>query len=186
MRKTGHGLRGYTKRLPTRRYGTVDVRQENRRAFAHLCVISVGKGSWGLLKSLAARQTAAPIFRALDGCKKTICVSVKDCNNTPSIFAVHMIGDCFCAMHNRTSFFVRQSITKKFRQQGDDQMPREHPDYRNNLERLNELIPDRELLTPADVMKITGYKSIDTVKKYFPFTNRRISKAAVARIMCGN
>ena len=65
-------------------------------------------------------------------------------------------------------------------------MPREHPDYRNNLERLNTLIPDRELLTPEDVMRITGYKSINTVKKYVPFTNRRVSKATLARILCGN
>ena len=48
-------------------------------------------------------------------------------------------------------------------------MAREFPDYRNTIEQLNRLYPDRELLTMEEVMKITGYKSRDSVRKHFPF-----------------
>ena len=64
-------------------------------------------------------------------------------------------------------------------------MPREKPDYRANLERLNDLYPDHEMLTIPETMKVMGYRSKDTAKKYVPFTNRRVSKATLARIMCG-
>lgn len=64
-------------------------------------------------------------------------------------------------------------------------MPREKEDYRANLERLNELYPDHEMLTIPETMKVMGYRSKDTVKKHIPFTNRRVSKATLARIMCG-
>lgn len=64
-------------------------------------------------------------------------------------------------------------------------MSREKEDYRANLERLNTLYPDHEMLTIPETMKIMGYKSKDTAKKYVPFTNRRVSKATLARIMCG-
>ena len=64
-------------------------------------------------------------------------------------------------------------------------MPREKEDYRANLERLNELYPDHEMLTVAETMQIMGFRSINTAKKYVPFTNRRVSKATLARIMCG-
>lgn len=64
-------------------------------------------------------------------------------------------------------------------------MPREKEDYRANLERLNELYPDREMLTIPDVQQIMGYKSVNTAKKYIPFTNRRVSKTTLARIMYG-
>lgn len=64
-------------------------------------------------------------------------------------------------------------------------MPREKEDYRANLERLNELYPDHEMLTIQESMKIMGYRSYDAARKYIPFTNRRVSKATLARIMCG-
>ena len=64
-------------------------------------------------------------------------------------------------------------------------MPREHPDYRLNLERLNELYPDHEMLSFDEVHKIMGYKSKDSTRKYVPFIHQRCSKATLARIMCG-
>lgn len=64
-------------------------------------------------------------------------------------------------------------------------MPREKEDYRANLERLNELYPDHEMLTIVETMKVMGYSSKNTVKKYVPFTNSRVSKVTLARIMCG-
>ena len=63
-------------------------------------------------------------------------------------------------------------------------MPREYPDYRNTVEQLNRLFPERELLTVKEVMQITGYKSVNTVKKHFPVSNGKINKATLARIMC--
>lgn len=61
-------------------------------------------------------------------------------------------------------------------------MAREKDGYRDNLERLNEMFPDRELLTIADVMDFCGV-SRNTVKKWFKFnpTTKRISKADLAR-----
>ena len=64
-------------------------------------------------------------------------------------------------------------------------MPRAKEDYRANIEQLNRLYPDREMLTIPEVMRIMGYASPNTAKKYVPFTNRRVSKATLARIMCG-
>lgn len=64
-------------------------------------------------------------------------------------------------------------------------MPREKEDYRANIEQLNRLYPDREMLTIPEVMRIMGYGSPNTAKKHVPFTNRRVSKATLARIMCG-
>lgn len=63
-------------------------------------------------------------------------------------------------------------------------MPREYQDYRNTIEQLNRLYPDRELLTIKEVMQITGYRSVNSVKKYFPFANGRINKATLARCLC--
>ena len=66
-------------------------------------------------------------------------------------------------------------------------MAREHPDYRNIIEQLNTMYPGRELLTIEEVMQITGYTSRTTIKKFYGkgFVNRRISKCALARMMCG-
>ena len=64
-------------------------------------------------------------------------------------------------------------------------MPREHIDYRNNIEQLNRLYPNHEMLTIQETQQVMGYKSVNTVKKYVPFHNGRVSKATLARIMCG-
>ena len=36
-------------------------------------------------------------------------------------------------------------------------MPREKEGYRDNFERVNALVPDKECLTKADVRRITGW-----------------------------
>jgi hypothetical protein len=64
---------------------------------------------------------------------------------------------------------------------------REKECYRENLEILNTRYPDHDMLTYEEVMQVTGYTSITTVRKYFGklMVNNRISKAALARYMCG-
>lgn len=52
--------------------------------------------------------------------------------------------------------------------------------YRDNLERLNDFFPDRELLSVLDMVKFTG-RHRATVKKLFKFSNGYISKVEVAR-----
>lgn len=66
-------------------------------------------------------------------------------------------------------------------------MPREHPDYRANIELLNQRFPDHDMLTREEVLQVTGYKNMNTMLKYLgkSFVNKRISKAALARYMCG-
>lgn len=68
-------------------------------------------------------------------------------------------------------------------------MGREYPDYRLNLERLNELYPDKEMLCTSDVAKVFGYSRIESVRKMVPFrkigNKFLISKAGLARIMSG-
>lgn len=66
-------------------------------------------------------------------------------------------------------------------------MAREHPDYRANLEILNIRYPDHDMLSVDDALQVTGYKKRDTIMKYLggSFVNNRISKAALARYMCG-
>lgn len=64
-------------------------------------------------------------------------------------------------------------------------MGREKEDYRNNIEQLNRIYPDREMLAVKEVMQIMGYKSRNTAVKHVPFVNGRVSKATLARIMCG-
>lgn len=66
-------------------------------------------------------------------------------------------------------------------------MSREKEGYRENLEILNNRYPDHDMLTIEELMQVTGYKSINTVRKYFGkiLVNKRISKAALARWMCG-
>ena len=65
-------------------------------------------------------------------------------------------------------------------------MPREHPDYRDNLELLNELFPGPVLLNYEQVMAATGWKCIKTIKKRLPVVNEQVSKVALAKYMCGN
>ena len=68
-------------------------------------------------------------------------------------------------------------------------MPREHPDLRANIAVLNERFPDYDMLTYADVMEVYSFHSINTVKKhfgkYFDPKTKKISKATLARLMCG-
>ena len=62
-------------------------------------------------------------------------------------------------------------------------MPREKPSYRDNLERLDEAFPDKELLTITDVSNFIGICRRVT-KEMFSFnTYNYISKATLAREM---
>lgn len=62
-------------------------------------------------------------------------------------------------------------------------MGREREAFRSNMERINTLIPNREMLRIVDVMMITG-RCRNTVRKRYPFdANREISKADLARLM---
>ena len=66
-------------------------------------------------------------------------------------------------------------------------MAREKEDFRANLEQLNRLFPEYEMLTMKDVMQVLGYTDPRPVKKYLcnSFVNGKLSKAALARYMCG-
>lgn len=66
-------------------------------------------------------------------------------------------------------------------------MAREKEGYRDNLEILNTRFPDHDLLSIDEVMQVTGIKSVNTVRKHLGklMVNRRLSKAALARYMCG-
>ena len=58
-------------------------------------------------------------------------------------------------------------------------MPRELETYRPQLQRMDELFPETEMLSVADVMKLTG-TCYNTTKRYFPFKGHYISKINVA------
>lgn len=66
-------------------------------------------------------------------------------------------------------------------------MAREKDGYRDNLELLNTRYPDHDMLTIEEVMQVTGIRTKDTVRKHLGqfYVNRRISKVALARYMCG-
>ena len=66
-------------------------------------------------------------------------------------------------------------------------MSREKEFYRENLEILNTRYPDHDMLTIEEIMQVTGYSSINTIRKIFGkmLVNRQLSKAALARYMCG-
>jgi hypothetical protein len=66
-------------------------------------------------------------------------------------------------------------------------MAREKEGYRDNLELLNTMFPDKGMLTFKDVMQLTGWKKRETVARNLGshFTGNLISKTAVARWMCG-
>ena len=66
-------------------------------------------------------------------------------------------------------------------------MAREKECYRDNLEILNTRYPDHDMLTINEIMQVTGYTSINTIRKHLGryLVNRKISKAALARYMCG-
>lgn len=61
-------------------------------------------------------------------------------------------------------------------------MAREKPAYRDNLERISERFPNKEMLTVKDVSMFCGL-NIKTVKKLFEFKNNYISVAKLAREM---
>ena len=66
-------------------------------------------------------------------------------------------------------------------------MAREKEGYRDNLELLNVRYPDHDMLTVEEIMQVTGIRTKDTVRKHLGqfYVNRRISKVALARYMCG-
>lgn len=67
-------------------------------------------------------------------------------------------------------------------------MSREKKDYRANIELLNNMFPNVAMLNENEVMQAIGCKDRRTVKKYLGklfAANNRISKAALARWMCG-
>ncbi len=65
-------------------------------------------------------------------------------------------------------------------------MARERPDYRNTLEQLNMLYPNRELLTAEEVQAVTWYKTKDSIRKHFPSVcGGKYNKTTVARILAG-
>ena len=57
-------------------------------------------------------------------------------------------------------------------------------DYRNTMEKLDQMYPDRLVLTVKEAMDITGYKSRDAFKRHYPVTNNGICKATLARCIC--
>ena len=63
-------------------------------------------------------------------------------------------------------------------------MGREKPDYRENLELLNSMYPDKAMLTVAEIKALTGWRDTRTVQKHLRITAGVVSKVAVARMMC--
>lgn len=62
-------------------------------------------------------------------------------------------------------------------------MPREKEGFRDNLERLDQAFPGREIISAADVADFTGLH-ITTVRKIYPIKPRiGISKVALARAL---
>lgn len=66
-------------------------------------------------------------------------------------------------------------------------MAREKEGYRDNIEQLNRLFPDYEMLTLPEVMQVLNCKSPKTVRKHLGkhFVDKKLSKTALARYMCG-
>lgn len=63
-------------------------------------------------------------------------------------------------------------------------MPREKPEYRDNLEELRAYFGDKRLLTIKDVAEYTG-RSRDYVVRLYGLTKAGITIATLARKMCG-
>ena len=59
--------------------------------------------------------------------------------------------------------------------EGGEYMPREKEGYRDNLELLNKRFPDRDMRSLRGHLQRFG----------IPVVDNRVSKAAVARYMCG-
>lgn len=64
-------------------------------------------------------------------------------------------------------------------------MPREKPDFRDNLEFLNQEYPGLAMLEIDIVKKLTGWKDTRTIAKYLPIIGDRVPKVALAKLMCG-
>jgi hypothetical protein len=66
-------------------------------------------------------------------------------------------------------------------------MAREKECYRDNLEMIHSRYPDHDMLSMDEVKQVLGWGDARTVRKYLGklFVNGRISKAALARYMCG-
>lgn len=64
-------------------------------------------------------------------------------------------------------------------------MPREHPDYRDALELLNDLYPGLAMLGLPEVKALTGWSDTRTVKRRLPVVHEQVSKIALAKYMCG-
>lgn len=61
---------------------------------------------------------------------------------------------------------------------------REKAEYRDILEQLNRMYPDREVLRTADCQKVMGCKSPKTVRAHLPMVRGTITKVALARALC--
>ena len=59
-------------------------------------------------------------------------------------------------------------------------MPKEKASYRDNLERILEAFPDKEMLTRKDAAAFLG-RDVRTIDKHLVFTKMGISKASLAR-----
>ena len=66
-------------------------------------------------------------------------------------------------------------------------MAREKEFFRDNLQRLNERFPDHDMLSFEEIKCVMGWTDTRTIKKYLGkyIICERISKAALARYMCG-
>lgn len=66
-------------------------------------------------------------------------------------------------------------------------MSREHPDYRLNMELINDQYPEGATLTINEVMGVTRIRTVATVRKHFRkhIVCGKVSKAVVARFLCG-
>ena len=63
-------------------------------------------------------------------------------------------------------------------------MPREKEGYRDTIEELNRLFPEKGMLTRADVCRFTG-RCESTVRKRFRFNrDGLLTKADLARQVC--
>ena len=54
--------------------------------------------------------------------------------------------------------------------------------YRDNMVRLNEVFPDRDVLNLTDISRFTGMTP-RTVRRNYPFSGKYISKADFSRLM---
>lgn len=110
------------------------------------------------------------------------------CHHCPRMFAIPCIREelsflkCCRFLHYKMCVgWHAQNKRKEY------PMPREHEDYRRNMEILNTRYPNYDMLTVQEALVVTGIKSRITLHKHLGdcFANHRISKAALARWMCG-